>query len=572
MGPRQVNLAQPQLAPSTYPQLYPKSTTWLLDPQEGPITLGAVGPGIVLVVLSRSKTVLALGMDTSREVPELLPMGAFQLAVELSCLQIPDYGGGKLGEILEEEEEDSWHCPFFVAGTYRPSVALFSLALGENFGEILSETELEMEMFGVEKGGNEGFSEMEGILGDKSGYVPPALALAESVHFPQISPKNASVLVGMRSGFLASFGLKKTKEKSGILKKLELKLEWVRYLGNSPVHIFPLYCSGTDGTLLCHCDRPFLLKTPQIGVKTEKIGGIRPNLTPVSTPPCVHSTPVILPDCQLAVMTISFGGEEIRFFSVEIPPSPYPSPNIFPLESSPVRMAFHKNSKSFFVVSGERNSSISGRFEGGLSGGKEGKSGQNSGESERESSTSVRPNSPLLSSSHNLLILDSSTGLLKANLHLEPTNLPLSILLWREESAELGESEGESSGSVPRERGREFLVLGTGKNGNKPFDLQNMEDSGNQVILYQIESYQDEVGTTDLMSSNEWTFIPQNEFSPPERRKEGLVMGNSGGIEGGIKWNLGFFGARENLKGPVTCLAEMGSFLLVAAWCQVRLL
>lgn len=340
----------------------PTFTSW--SPDNMTISLGAVGPNLIVVATSSPCYLFILGIRTiSAHHYEIYQMQHVKLQDELSCISIPQRRleqtsfisriSNTNGVPLDSLPVGLDISNIFVIGTHKPSVEVLSFTSDKGpsvlaVGSITLTNTLGTTVSGCIP------QDVRLVLVDRlyvlSGlrngmllrFEWPSISAVSSLVSPGLQTFDNSCMVNCTSSSIfasQNFRTQPTQVTSLLDKTKDfpvyLQLVAVRRIGITPVFLIPLNDS-LDADVIALSDRPWLLQTARHSL----------SYTSISFPPSTHVTPVCSTECPKGIIFVA----ENSLHLVEMVPSKRLNVQKFHFGGTPRKVLYHSDSRLLLVL------------------------------------------------------------------------------------------------------------------------------------------------------------------------------------------------------------------------------
>lgn len=357
-----VRLCVPTIAahPDGIDSLSPTFTSW--SPDNMTISLGAVGPNLIVVATSSPCFLFILGIRTlSAHHKEIYQMKHVRLQDELSCISIPPLEQKPFisktshtnGVPLDSLPSGLDISNTFIIGTHKPSVevlsftsdkgvnvlAIGSITLTNTLGTTISGCiPQDVRLVLVDR--------LYVLSGLRNGMLLrfewPSTSIVASLESPGLQTFDNSCMANSSgSSIFASQNFRtQPMQVSSLLAKTKdspvyLQLVAVRRIGITPVFLVPLNDS-LDADVIALSDRPWLLQTARHSL----------SYTSISFPPSTHVTPVCSTECPKGIIFVA----ENSLHLVEMVPSKRLNVQKFHFGGTPRKVLYHSDSRLLLVL------------------------------------------------------------------------------------------------------------------------------------------------------------------------------------------------------------------------------
>lgn len=357
-----VRLCVPTIAahPDGIDSSSPTFTSW--SPDNMTISLGAVGPNLIVVATSSPCFLFILGIRTlSAHHKEIYQMKHVRLQDELSCISIPRLEQKPFisktshtnGVPLDSLPSGLDISNTFIIGTHKPSVevlsftsdkgvnvlAIGSITLTNTLGTTISGCiPQDVRLVLVDR--------LYVLSGLRNGMLLrfewPSTSIVASLESPGLQTFDNSCMANSSgSSIFASQNFRtQPMQVSSLLAKTKdspvyLQLVAVRRIGITPVFLVPLNDS-LDADVIALSDRPWLLQTARHSL----------SYTSISFPPSTHVTPVCSTECPKGIIFVA----ENSLHLVEMVPSKRLNVQKFHFGGTPRKVLYHSDSRLLLVL------------------------------------------------------------------------------------------------------------------------------------------------------------------------------------------------------------------------------
>ncbi|PHU05777.1 hypothetical protein BC332_26599 [Capsicum chinense] len=340
----------------------PTFTSW--SPDNMTISLGAVGPNLIVVATSSPCFLFILGIRTiSTHHYEIYQMQHVKLQDELSCISIPQRRLEQTSFISRTNNTNGVPLDSlpngldirntFVIGTHKPSVEVLSFTSDKGMSVLAVGSITLTNTLGTTVSGCIP-QDVRLVLVDRL-YVLSGLRNGMLLRFewPSISTVSSLVSPGLQtfdnscmanctsSSIFASQNFRtQPMQVSSLLDKTKdfpvyLQLVAVRRIGITPVFLIPLNDS-LDADVIALSDRPWLLQSARHSL----------SYTSISFPPSTHVTPVCSTECPKGIIFVA----ENSLHLVEMVPSKRLNVQKFHFGGTPRKVLYHSESRLLLVL------------------------------------------------------------------------------------------------------------------------------------------------------------------------------------------------------------------------------
>lgn len=340
----------------------PTFMSW--SPDNMSISLGAVGPNLIVVATSSPCFLFILGIRTiSARHYEIYQMQHVKLQDELSCISIPQRRleqtsffsrtSNTNGVPVDSLPNGLDISNTIVIGTHKPSVEVLSFTSDKGVSVLAVGSITLTNTLGTTVSGCIP-QDVRLVLVDRL-YVLSGLRNGMLLRFewPSISAVSSLISPGLQtfdnscmanctsSSIFASQNFRtQPTQVSSLLDKMKdfpvyLQLVAVRRIGITPVFLIPLNDS-LDADVIALSDRPWLLQTARHSL----------SYTSISFPPSTHVTPVCSTECPKGIIFVA----ENSLHLVEMVPSKRLNVQKFHFGGTPRKVLYHSDSRLLLVL------------------------------------------------------------------------------------------------------------------------------------------------------------------------------------------------------------------------------
>ncbi|PHT37041.1 hypothetical protein CQW23_24741 [Capsicum baccatum] len=340
----------------------PTFTSW--SPDNMTISLGAVGPNLIVVATSSPCFLFILGIRTiSAHHYEIYQMQHLKLQDELSCISIPQRRleqtsfisrtNNTNGVPLDSHPDGLDIRNTFVIGTHKPSVEVLSFTSDKGMSVLAVGSITLTNTLGTTVSGCIP-QDVRLVLVDRlyvlSGlrngmllrFEWPSISTVSSLVSPSLQTFDNSCMANCTSSSIFASQNFRTQpmQVSSLLDKTKdfpvyLQLVAVRRIGITPVFLIPLNDS-LDADVIALSDRPWLLQSARHSL----------SYTSISFPPSTHVTPVCSTECPKGIIFVA----ENSLHLVEMVPSKRLNVQKFHFGGTPRKVLYHSESRLLLVL------------------------------------------------------------------------------------------------------------------------------------------------------------------------------------------------------------------------------
>ncbi|KAK9664642.1 hypothetical protein RND81_14G057800 [Saponaria officinalis] len=327
------------------PLISPACTSW--SPKSISISLGSVGPNLIIVATSNPCLLIILGVKSvSMYNYEVYEMHQVRLHSELSCISVPQMHCTEKGSLSLPVGVDIGTT--FVIGTHKPSVEIVSFVSGHGMRVLATGTISLTSTAGIAVGGCIP-QDVRLVMVDRL-YVLSGLRNGMLLRFEWPTVSWASDLPNHRTSLFAKPDLLKTSSPAMVASQLcsatsfekpkdddpvHLQLIAVRRIGITPVFLVPL-TDSLDADIIALSDRPWLVQAARQSLSYISI----------SFEPSTYVTPVCSAECPKGLLFVA----ENCLHLVEMVHSKRLNVQKFHLGGTPRKVLYHSESRLLLVL------------------------------------------------------------------------------------------------------------------------------------------------------------------------------------------------------------------------------